>query len=108
MARIGWTVEARADLREIKRWIARDSPHYASMMEARIRATVRRLGRFPESGCTIPEAPHGSHREVIVGPYRVIYRYFREHNQIAVLTIVHGSRRLPLPDDLQPVPGRLR
>jgi toxin ParE1/3/4 len=99
MARVGWTLEARADLLEIKRWIARDSPRYASAMEARIRAAVRRLGRFPESGRTIPESPNGPYRELIVGPYRVVYRYYREPNQIAVLTIVHGSRRLPqLPD----------
>ena len=69
-------------------------------MEARIRAAVRWLGQFPESGRTVPEAPHGPYRELIVGPYRVIYRYHRERNQIAVLAIVHGSRRLPLlPDE---------
>jgi plasmid stabilization system protein ParE len=100
MARVGWTVEARADLREIKRWIARDSPRYASAMEARIRAAVRQLGRFPESGRTIPESPNGPYRELIVGSYRVIYLHNREQNQVAILTIVHGSRRLsPLPDE---------
>jgi toxin ParE1/3/4 len=99
MARVGWSVEARADLREIKRWIARDSPRYASAMEARVRAAVRQLGRFPESGRTIPEAPQGPYRELIVGPYRIVYRYNRERNQIAVVAIFHGSRRLPsLPD----------
>ena len=35
------------------------------------------------------------HREVIVSPYRVIYRYTEKRNRVWVLAVVHGSRLLP-------------
>jgi plasmid stabilization system protein ParE len=52
------------------------------------------LERFPLSGRVVPEfgTPY---REILVGPYRVIYRYDKDHDVAFVLNVVHGSRRLP-------------
>jgi plasmid stabilization system protein ParE len=61
-----------------------------------ILASVRRLRRFPESGRMLPERPRNDLREVIHGPYRVIYRLDPE--QVVILTVRHS--RIPIsPDD---------
>ena len=50
-----WTVQARADLAAISAFISQDSPHYASVIIARLIAATDRLVPFPESGRTVPE-----------------------------------------------------
>jgi toxin ParE1/3/4 len=54
---------------------------------------------FPVSGRILPEYPDDPFREVIVGPYRVIYRYLPERNIVAVLAVSHGSSLLRRPTD---------
>ncbi|MGE0539147.1 MAG: type II toxin-antitoxin system RelE/ParE family toxin [Dehalococcoidia bacterium] len=75
--------------------MARDSPAAAAAIVRRIRNEGRRLARYPEIGRIVPEYNDVSYREVIVVPYRVIYRYFRDQDIVRVLTVVHGSRLLP-------------
>ena len=66
------------------------------MTEARrIRSAVRQLEMFPESGRTVPELASGIYREIVVAPYRIIYRYFSERSRVRVLAVIHGSRTLP-------------
>jgi plasmid stabilization system protein ParE len=64
-------------------------------MVRRFRAEARRLARYPESGRTVPEYDDPRYREIIVGSYRLIYRYLPELNLVRILAVVHGSRRLP-------------
>ncbi len=47
---IEWTETARQDLREIRRFIARDSQKYAARMTARIREAVELMSANPEAG----------------------------------------------------------
>jgi plasmid stabilization system protein ParE len=63
----------------------------------RIQGAVRRLARFPESGRHLPEHPDEPYREVIIGNYRVLYRYRPERNHVIVVAVVHGRRQLRLP-----------
>ena len=100
MATVAWTRPALADLRRLREWIARDSPRHAALEAQRIRAATERLAQFPESGRIVPERPGGPYREVIVAPYRVIYRYVPERNLVAVVTVIHSRQLLPpLADD---------
>ncbi|MGH2586020.1 MAG: type II toxin-antitoxin system RelE/ParE family toxin, partial [Dehalococcoidia bacterium] len=55
MARLIWLRSARADLREIYRYIARDSAAHATATIRRIRSSAERLADFPESGRIVPE-----------------------------------------------------
>jgi plasmid stabilization system protein ParE len=43
----------------------------------RIHAAVAKLADFPESGSIVPEFSDSALREVIVWPFRVVYRYLR-------------------------------
>jgi plasmid stabilization system protein ParE len=52
------------------------------------------LQTFPESGRHLPEFPNLPHRELLLGNYRIIYRYAAEENSVKVVTVVHGSRLL--------------
>ncbi len=99
MARVTWLSDARYDMREIRRYIARDSPAAAASMVQRLRAEAVRLAQFPETGRVVPEYGDPTIRELIVAPYRLMYRYQPERNRVQVIAVVHGSRQLP------PLPG---
>ena len=92
MAQVRWTPQAADDLDAIAEFIARDSPHFASLFVADILQTVERLIDFPESGRIVPEIGNKSIREVILGSYRIIYR--RHNEAVEILTVYHGARLL--------------
>ncbi len=88
------------DLRLIHRYIAQDSRRAADMMVRRLRTESMRLAPYPESGRVVPEFGDPQYRELIVAPYRLIYRYHRDIDHVQALMVVHGSRMLPpLPDE---------
>ena len=95
MAEVVWTRPALEDLRQIHQFIVRDSRQYAAITVRRLRQGVSRLGDFPTSGRVVPEFPDGPYREVLMGSYRIVYRYMQERNRVLVLAVVHGSRFLP-------------
>jgi toxin ParE1/3/4 len=88
-----WTDTALAHLTDIYSYIAQDSPRYALRMVDRVTDRSRQITRFPESGQTVPEYADPAIREVIEGPYRLIYRI--EPLRIVVLAVVHGAQILP-------------
>jgi len=53
---------------------------------------VQRLGLFPESGRVVPEFEKSEIREIILGNYRIIYRY--SPDLVEILTVYHSSRLL--------------
>lgn len=95
MAEVVWTQAALEDLREVYEFIAKDSEGYAQTTVDRIHAGVRRLENFPRSGRLVPEPKRVRYREVLVGSYRVVYRYDEQTDRVLVLAVVHGSRQLP-------------
>ncbi|MGH2599228.1 MAG: type II toxin-antitoxin system RelE/ParE family toxin [Dehalococcoidia bacterium] len=99
MARLIWLRSARADLREIYRYIARDSAAHATATIRRIRSSAERLADFPESGRIVPEHGDPMVREVIVSPYRVAYRYFPDRDLVQVFAVFHGSTTFPDRED---------
>jgi addiction module RelE/StbE family toxin len=92
MAAIRWTEQALADLEAISEYIARDSLAYAKLHVKTVFDAVQRLGLFPESGRVVPEFEKSEIREIILGNYRIIYRY--SSDLVEILTVYHSSRLL--------------
>lgn len=93
MIPILWSPQALHDLESIREYIARDSTLYADLVVRRIVAGVDRLASFPESGRVVPERGDPKIREVIVKPYRIVYR--RQPTEVEIVTVFRASRLLP-------------
>ena len=88
-----WTRTAVGHLTEIYEYIAGDSIRYAKRMVDRITARSKQIASHPESGPMVAEYGDPTIREVLEGPYRVIYCV--ESDAVVVLAVVHGARLLP-------------
>ncbi len=92
--RVQWTPSARAALKDIQTYIARDSVVYARNVVDGILRRTRRLERFAYSGGVVQEYGREDLREVISGNYRIIYRV--KPTVIEVVAVIHGARQLPV------------
>jgi len=90
--KITWSQTASTHLTEIHDYIARDSPMYARRMVDRITRRSSQVERFPELAGVVPEYADRSIREVLEGPYRIIYRI--RPDSIVVLAVIHAARVL--------------
>jgi len=57
----------------------------------RLLDAVVALAEFPDRGRAVPELQRPDIRELIVAPYRVMYR--RDAKRVVVLTVRHGRRQ---------------
>jgi plasmid stabilization system protein ParE len=89
---VRWAARARADLAEIHRFIAGDSPQAAERVVQAIVAAGRRLVQFPKSGRVVPESLTRDIREVVASPYRILY-VIRERS-VYVLGVIHSKREM--------------
>ncbi|OGV71486.1 MAG: plasmid stabilization protein [Lentisphaerae bacterium RIFOXYB12_FULL_65_16] len=87
-----WTETAQGHVEAIYRYIAQDSPEYATRTVDRLTRRSQQISRFPRSGRRVPEYDIDEIREVIEGSYRIIYRI--KASQIDVLAVIHGARDL--------------
>lgn len=94
MTFVSWTDRARADLAAVHAFVAGDSSHYATVVVRRLLHAVDRLQDFPLSGRVVPEYGNPAIREVVVRPYRVVYRIVSE-DTVHVLTVHHAARGEP-------------
>mgnify|MGYP001564474801 CR=1 FL=1 len=92
MAEVRWTLQASEDLDSIAEFIAKDSPQYAHLFVIDVFQAVARLSEFPQSGRIVPELNDPIVREVILGNYRLVYRF--KEKLIELLTVYHGARLL--------------
>lgn len=93
MTTVVWARPALDDVREIRAYIARDSPRYARAVAERIFAAVDRLHEHPLSGRVVPEVGQATVREVIEPPYRIVYRV--RADIMEVVAVVHSARQFP-------------
>lgn len=89
-----WSPQSLRDLSAIRDYIAEDSEHYANLTLTRLFSSVERLLNFPQSGRIVPEKDDPEIREIIVGRFRIVYRY--RGTTIEVVTVFQASRELPL------------
>ena len=92
--RVSWADHARADLRDIRDHIARDSPYYARQFVERILAVVEDIGSYPEIGRLVPEAQRDDVRELLFRGYRIMYLV--QPQNLYIIAVLHGSRDLTL------------
>lgn len=88
--RVYWTDTAQEHLDAIHAFIAKDSVEYATRMVDRLTRRSQQMAEFPLSGRRVPEFDMDRIREVIEGPYRIVYHI--KPDQIDVLAVVHSAR----------------
>jgi len=91
--RLIWSPRSIRDLESIHEHIAQDSPLYADLVVQRLARAPDRLQQFPESGRVVPERGHPQLRELIVRPFRVVYRV--REDSIQIVTVFRASRLFP-------------
>jgi toxin ParE1/3/4 len=96
--RVVFDDEALEDLRQVFEWIAKDSPRAADALIARIFDKAKRLAAPELSNMGRPGLVEGT-RELIEGPYIIVYKVFDDHGEVVILSVVHGARDRTSEDD---------
>jgi addiction module RelE/StbE family toxin len=90
---VHWTDTALRHLDAIHRYIGQNSPAYAKRMVDRLTRRSEQIAEFPLSGRMVPEYEMTQIREVVEGPYRILY--YIKPGQIDVLAVIHGAQTIP-------------
>ena len=93
MARLTVTENARADLQEIRAYIAKDNPAAARRVVERLRAKARKLAATPGMGRSRAEDLRPDLFSFPVGRHVLFYR--PQSNGIVLVRVIHGARDLP-------------
>jgi toxin ParE1/3/4 len=91
-----WSPAARDDLHDIVVFIARDNPNRAMSFGYKLISETDRLRGFPEIGRTVPEYNNQLIREVILRPYRVVYRINHTRKICEIARVWHSARGNPM------------
>ena len=86
-----WTDPAWDDLEAAAEYIARDSESYAAAFVQEAKTAAASLSEMAERGQIVPEFRDASIRELLVWPYRLVYRLDARH--VTILAVIHGARR---------------
>jgi plasmid stabilization system protein ParE len=78
---------------ETVEYIARDSPGFAASLAQRICDAGNSLATFSERGRPYPDPAYPALRELIVGPYRLVYEV--EAERVIIHGVFYGSRNVP-------------
>jgi len=89
--KVVFTDEARRDLAEILDRLAIEFPTVSPMLEARLHATLRRIGMWPESAREVAERPGVRVVPLLRYPYNIFFRVTVD--AVEVLHIHHSVRR---------------
>ena len=91
--KVHWTDTAVEHLRAIHDYIAKNSPQYALRVVDRLTRRSQQIAEFPLSGRLVPEFEVPEIREVLEGPYRIIYLI--RTDQVDVLAVIHSAQQIP-------------
>ena len=89
---VHWTETAEKHLDAIYAYVAQNSIEYATQIVDRLTARSQQIAAFPLSGRSVPEFEVLQVREVIEGPYRIIY--ITKNDQIDILAVIHGAQNI--------------
>jgi toxin ParE1/3/4 len=84
---------ANDDLAKIVMLIARDNPPAAQRFGFALLDKIKLLADHPELGRMVPERSDPALREILLAPYRIVYRYRELEQRVEVLRIWHGARQ---------------
>ncbi|HEY2329038.1 MAG TPA: type II toxin-antitoxin system RelE/ParE family toxin [Verrucomicrobiae bacterium] len=90
-----WSAQARDDLQSIVLFIAQDNPAVAESFGYQLMSKVDVLAQFQQLGRVVPEENDEAVREIILRPYRIIYKVLAEKQIVAIVRIWHGARGEP-------------
>jgi plasmid stabilization system protein ParE len=96
------TPQSIADLENIVRRIAADSPDRAREFGNVLVDRALSISAFPEMGRVVPEVGEPAVREIIHGSYRIIYETRGDLRSAFVLRFWHAARGVPV------LPGQQR
>ena len=88
------------DLRDIVLYIAPDRPEAAKRLGLALIEKTKLLGKFPLAGRIVREFDDPSIRELVLEPYRIVYRVDDRAGVIGVARFWHGARREPGIDEV--------
>src|ERR1700752_303959 len=83
---------ANDDLRDIVLYVAPDRPGAAKRLGLALIEKTKMLGQFPLSGRVVPEFADPLIRELILKPYRIVYRVDESAKVVGVARYWHGAR----------------
>ena len=83
--KVQWTDEAVAELKAINAYLTQYSAKAAYETVTRLILSAGRLADLPQSGHKLPEFNQTDVRELLVRPYRIIYRILPE--RIDIITV---------------------
>ena len=95
---VRWSDQAKADLKAIHDYIARDSTHYARKVARELVDKTDALAELPRLGRVVPELGDDNVREIPAYSYRILYE-IRHDDAIVVLAVIHKRRDLN-PDEV--------
>ena len=93
--RVVWSRTALNDIRDVVRYISIDSPARAQSFAFKIISEIDRLALSPYIGRAVPEYHCTAIREIIVRPYRVVYRLDESSKALEITRIWHAARGEP-------------
>jgi toxin ParE1/3/4 len=95
--KVVWTEYAYMQLDDAMAFIARDRPETAMAWLELILDAGASLAELPDRGRIVPELARVDVRELIISPYRLIYR--RDTDDVTI-TMVSHERRVLSPEDV--------
>ncbi len=90
--KVVWTRLANRQVDDAFETIATENPAAAHRWLKRVLEQTRSLASFPDRGRLVPELSRSDIRELLVHPYRVLYRY--DDAEVVILLLHHDRRRL--------------
>lgn len=90
-----WSPAARDDLHDIVVFIARDNPNRAMSFGYELISETDRLQDFPEVGRIVPEYQNDNIREILLRPYRIVYRVDHAQKLCQIARVWHSARGVP-------------
>ena len=93
--RVVLSSSARADLRDIVRYISIDDPDAALRFGRFLISRTKLLSQSPELGRIVPEFEDNLIREIIVRAYRIVHRVDHSQQLVEVIRFWHAARDVP-------------
>ena len=87
--KVVWNGDALDDLESIRAWIARERPWAAQYVLQDLVGRIVTLQTFPALGRIVPEYGRADLRELVIRPYRVVYRL--DKSRISILRVWDGD-----------------
>jgi plasmid stabilization system protein ParE len=90
------------DLRDIVSYVASDRPEAAARLGYALVEKTKLLSVFPFSGRVVPEFGDATIRELVLPPFRIVYRLDEGRRIAGVARFWHGARGDLMPGDIAP------